>query len=149
MATGWSVLESVDPSSLPLIADGTHVDLSQLPPNVQQGLLDALDSDHDGYLTPPELSAFMTSLDMPNVDRQLLQRFDTDGDGIVDDAEVLALLPPSLQSSSIRLDDLPPQLASQLLLASSSIGLGHARSTHQTSFASFSRMHAYAHEGVL
>ena len=124
VAVAWQAIESLDPSNLPLRPDGA-VDLSRLPPAIRDGLAASpLDHNGDGRIDPSELQLWLSSLDQQTIDRQLLSRFDTNGDGVVDDAEILSLLPDSLAASSLRLDDLPPGVASSLLLATSAVGLG-------------------------
>ena len=98
---------------------------SPAAPAIRDGLAASpLDHNGDGRIDPSELQLWLSSLDQQTIDRQLLSRFDTNGDGVVDDAEILSLLPDSLAASSLRLDDLPPGVASSLLLATSAVGLG-------------------------
>ena len=125
VATGWTALEQLDPNSLPINPQTGGVDLSVLPANLRQGIQRALDHNHDGRVDPGELRTFLLSLDTTAVDSLLLRRFDTNGDGTLDDPELLALLPASMRTQTLHLNNLPPAVASSLLLAATSIGMGN------------------------
>jgi len=121
---GWRALEQLDPENLPIQPDGS-VNISTLPAGIQRALRRSLDADHDGRIQPAEMQTWLESLGTEAVSARLLRRFDTNGDGVLDDAEVISLLPPQLQGHSLSISELPPTVASDLLLAASRVGLGN------------------------
>jgi Ca2+-binding EF-hand superfamily protein len=99
-------------------------DLTKLPPDLQQKILDEFDADGDGKLDAKEQAAakamaeklgFGGAPDLDKAQQKMLERFDTNGDGTLDAEEQAAAQKEAEKKVRGMADKLPPAMKAQLM----------------------------------